>query len=398
MTEQSFPAKFRGDERQADIYQRGLMGSRISVPSSRALLKQKAKETLPPEAWDYVAGGAGGEETIRANRQAFNRWQLVPRMLRNVAQRNLHTELLGTALPAPLLLAPVGVQGIIHPEAEVAVARAAASLGIPMVLSSASSRPMEEVGRALAGGLAWFQLYWSKDTEMTASFLRRAETTGFKALVVTLDIPILGWRERDLQHAYLPFLRAEGVGNYFSDPVFRSRLARPPEEDPTAAVRQWTAVFANAALRWEDLGFLRERTKLPILLKGIVHPGDATRALECGMDGVIVSNHGGRQVDGAIAALNALPAVLEAVKGRVPVLFDSGIRRGADAVKALALGAQAVLLGRPYIWGLAVAGEQGVRDVVLNFLSDLDITLGLCGCVSLRELNPAMLVRSEPTP
>jgi lactate 2-monooxygenase len=384
---------FRGDERQAEIFQRGLMGSRISVPASVSLLEHRAKEALKPQAWDYVAGGAGGEETIRANRAAFDRWRLVPRMFCNVSKRDISTEILGTSLPAPLLLGPVGVQGIIHSEAEVAAARAAASLGIPMVLSSASSRSIEEVGQAIGSGVAWFQLYWSKDAELTASFLRRAEAAGFRAVVVTLDIPILGWRERDLQHPYLPFLVGEGVANYFSDPVFRSRLARPPEEDPVPAIRQWSAVFANPALTWDDLPFLRRHTKLPILLKGILHRDDAARALDCGVDGVIVSNHGGRQVDGAIAALDALPGIVELVKGRVPILFDSGIRRGADAVKALALGAKAVLIGRLYIWGLAVAGEQGVRDVVLNFLADLDITLGLCGCTSLRELNPSVLAR-----
>ncbi len=369
------------------------MGSRISVPVPISLLEQRAKETLSPQAWDYVAGGAGGEETIRANREAFERWKLVPRMLCNVSERNLSTEIMGKSLPAPVLLGPVGVQGIIHKNAETETARAAASLGIPMVLSTVCSRPMEEIARANGGGTRWFQLYWSKDAELTANFLRRAESAGFSALVVTLDIPILGWRERDLQYPYLPFLLGEGVANYFSDPVFRSRLAKPPEEDPVSAIRLWASVFANPALTWDDLKFLRQHTKLPILLKGILHADDAARAMDCGVDGIIVSNHGGRQVDGAIAALDALPQVVEVVQGRAPVLFDSGIRRGADAVKALALGARAVLLGRLYIYGLAAAGEQGVRDVVQNFIADLDITLGLCGCASVRDLYPAMLAR-----
>jgi len=393
MTEKPTQRSFRGDQRQLEIYQGGLMGRRISAPVSLTLLEEAARNALSPQAWDYVAGGAGGEETIRANREAFERWKLVPRMLCNVAERDLSTEILGRTLPAPVLLGPVGVQGIIHKEAEPGVARAAAALGIPMVLSTVCSRPMEEVARANEGGERWFQLYWSKDPELTASFLRRAEAAGFQALVVTLDIPILGWRERDLQYPYLPFLLGEGVANYFSDPVFRSRLARPPEEDPVSAIRQWAALFANPALTWDDLKLLRKQTKLPILLKGILHAEDAARALDCGVDGLIVSNHGGRQLDGAIAALDALPQVVEAVKDRAPVLFDSGIRRGADAVKALALGARAVLLGRLYIWGLAVAGEEGVRDVVLNFLADLDITLGLCGFASVRELYPAMLAR-----
>jgi lactate 2-monooxygenase len=393
MTEKPKAPNFRGDQRQQEIYQGGLMGKRISVPVPISLLEQKAKEVLSPQAWDYVAGGAGGEETIRANREAFEKWKLIPRMLCDVAERDLSTEILGTQLPAPVLLGPVGVQGIIHKGAETETARAAASLGIPMVLSTVCSRPMEEIARANEGGVRWFQLYWSKDSELTASFLHRAEAAGFSALVVTLDIPILGWRERDLQYPYLPFLLGEGVANYFSDPVFRSRLAKPPEEDPISAIRLWASVFANPALTWDDLKFLRKHTKLPILLKGILHAEDAARAMDSGVDGIIVSNHGGRQVDGAIAALDALPHVAEVVKDRAPVLFDSGIRRGADAVKALALGARAVLLGRLYIYGLAVGGEQGVRDVVQNFLGDLDITLGLCGCTSVRELYPAMLAR-----
>ncbi|HUK29556.1 MAG TPA: lactate 2-monooxygenase [Candidatus Acidoferrum sp.] len=393
MTEKPNAPSFRGDQRQFEIYQGGLMGKRISVPVPISLLEERAKEALSPQAWDYVAGGAGGEETIRANRDAFERWKLVPRMFCNVADRDLATEILGRKLPAPVLLGPVGVQGIIHKDAETETARAAAALGIPMVLSTVCSRPMEEVARANGDGARWFQLYWSKDPELTGSFLRRAEAAGFSALVVTLDIPILGWRERDLQYPYLPFLLGEGVANYFCDPVFRSRLAKPPEEDPVSAIRQWASVFSNPALTWDDLKFLRQHTKLPILLKGILHEEDAAKALDCGVEGLIVSNHGGRQVDGAIAALDALPKVMKVVKDRAPVLFDSGIRRGADAVKALALGARAVLLGRLYIYGLAVAGEQGVRDVVQNFVGDLDITLGLCGCKSLRELHPEMLVR-----
>lgn len=384
----------RGDEREGEIYFRGLSGDRLSVPASLAALEQKAKETLKPEAWDYVAGGAGGEATIRANREAFDRWRLVPRMLRDISNREMSTEVLGTKWPAPVMLAPVGVQGIVHPDGEVATARAAAALGVPMVMSTAASRPMEEVAKALGGGIAWFQLYWSKDPELTASFLRRAEAAGYKALVVTLDVAMLGWRERDLQYPYLPFLRGQGIANYVTDPVFRARLGKPPEEDPQGAAMLWGALFGNQSLTWESLRFLREHTKLPILLKGILHPEDAARSLDAGVDGLIVSNHGGRQVDGSIGALDALPAVLEVVKGRVPVLFDSGVRRGSDALKAIALGAKAVLLGRLYLWGLAVAGEAGVRDAMTNFLADLDLTLGLCGFTSLRELNPSVLVRA----
>lgn len=384
---------FNGMDRQLAIYQGGLMGGRLSVPVSLPLLEQKAKETLTPQAYDYVAGGAGGEQTMRANREAFERWQIVPRMLRDVSARDLTVSLLGATLPAPVLLGPVGVQGIIHADAELATAHAAASLGIPTVVSTLSSFPMEKVAEANGEGVRWFQLYWGKDPELTASMIERAERAGYRALMATLDTRILGWRERDLQHPYLPFLLGHGLANYFSDPVFRARLAQPPEKDPIAAIRLWGEMFSNPALTWESLSFLRQHTRLPILLKGVLHRDDAQRAIDCGMDGLIVSNHGGRQVDGAIASLDALPAILDVVRGRFPVLLDSGIRHGADAFKALALGATAVLLGRLYLWGLAAAGEQGVRDVVLNFLADLDLTLALSGYACFRELSPAALVR-----
>jgi isopentenyl diphosphate isomerase/L-lactate dehydrogenase-like FMN-dependent dehydrogenase len=354
-------------------------------------LEQKAKETLAPEAFDYLAGGAGGEDTMRANREAFYRWRIVPRMLRDVSRRDLSVEILGARLPTPVILGPIGVQGIIHTEAEVASARAAASLGVPFTLSTVSSRTIEEVAQAAGNALRWFQLYWGKNPELTVSMLKRAELAGYKALVVTLDTCMLAWRERDLQHAYLPFLLGLGLANYFSDPVFRALLPQPPEKNPAAAIQLWGSLFSNTALTWSDIPFLRKHTRLPIILKGILHAEDAARAMDAGVDGIIVSNHGGRQVDGAIAALDALALVVREVNGRVPVLFDSGIRRGADVFKALALGAKAVLLGRLYMYGLAVAGEQGVREVLLNLLADLDLTLALSGYKSCAELDATAL-------
>jgi len=294
-----------------------------------------------------------------------------------------------------VLLGPVGVQGIIHGDADLASVRAAASLGVPFVLSTLSSRSIEDVAQAMGNAPRWFQLYWGKDHELTSSMLRRAKRSGYSALVVTLDTAMLGWRERDLQHPHLPFLLGQGLANYFTDPVFRSRLAETPEADPAAAIRLWASLFSNTALTWSDLTWLRQQTRMPILLKGILHPDDARHALDAGVDGIIVSNHGGRQVDGAIAALDALPAVATAIQQKVPVLFDSGIRYGSDAVKALALGARAVLLGRLYLWGLAVAGEQGVRDVVQNFLAEFDLTLGLSGYKSCRELDASALRLSD---
>src|SRR6266436_886385 len=384
-----------GPDREQQIYTLGLAGGSLSSPVPLFLLEQKAKETLSPTAYDYVAGGAGGEDTIRANREAFYRWRIVPRMLRDVSHRDLSVELLGSRLPAPVILGPLGVQGIIHSEAEVAAARAAASLGLPFALSTVSSRSIEEVANSAGNATRWFQLYWGKNPELTASMLQRAERAGYKALVVTLDTSMLAWRERDLQHAYLPFILGQGLGNYFSDPVFRSLLPQPPEQNPAAAIQVWSSLFSNTALTWSDISFLRRYTSLPIILKGILHPEDAAHALDAGVDGLIVSNHGGRQVDGAIATLDALPAVVREVNGGVPVLFDGGIRRGADVFKALALGARAVLLGRLYTWGLALAGEQGVRDVVLNLLADLDLTLALSGHTSCRALDISALAESR---
>lgn len=407
-----------GRARQASIYLAGVAGRRPRVPVPPDRLEEAGLRRLSARAGAYVAGGAGCERTMAANRAAFDRWRLVPRMMRDVSRRDLSVELFGRGLPAPVLLAPIGVLEMAHRQADLAAARAAAGLGLPMIVSSQASRPMEAV--AEAGGPQaprWFQLYWSVRDDLVASFVSRAETAGYEAIVVTLDTTLLGWRPRDLDLGYLPFLRARGIANYISDPLFRDLPAEPPpDERPSAglaalgaawellrawpesplralrsgealaAVRRFIAVYSRLDLTWDDLPRLRDLTRLPILLKGILHPDDARRALEAGADGLIVSNHGGRQVDGAVAALDALPDVAAAVDGRVPVLFDSGIRTGADVMKALALGAVAVLVGRPYVYGLALDGEAGVRAVMENLLADLDLTLGLAGYASVAEL------------
>lgn len=382
-----------GVQRQMELYQSFLRGEKPALPLAAEEWEEQARKVLAPEAYTYVAGGAGGEETVRANREAFRHWRIVPRFLRDVSQRDLRVTLLQQKLPAPILLAPIGVQGMLHAEAELPVARAARSLGVPMILSSVSSTPLETVAQVMGDVPHWFQLYWPRDPELAASFLRRAEAAGFSALVVTLDTYLLGWRERDLRLGWLPFLEGKGMANYLTDPVFRAALPVPPEQDLRPAVERFFQVVSNAALTWNDLAFLRSHTKLPILLKGILHPDDARMAVDRGVEGIIVSNHGGRQVDGAIAALDALPGVVEAVAGRAAVLFDSGIRRGADVFKALALGAQAVLLGRPYCYGLAVAGEAGVRDVLRNLLADTELTLGLAGFASFAEVSKDNLTR-----
>jgi isopentenyl diphosphate isomerase/L-lactate dehydrogenase-like FMN-dependent dehydrogenase len=379
-------------EHQYSIYLAGLGGEKPNLPISFAELERRAEEAMTPEAWGYVAGAAGSEDTARANLEAFRKWRIVPRMLCDVSERDLTVELFGEDLSAPLLLAPIGVQSIVHEEAELAAARGAGEVGIPFVLSTAATRSIEEVAEVCGDNLRWFQLYWPVDKGLTESFVRRAESSGYKAIVVTLDTVLLAWRPRDLQNAFLPFLRGEGIAHYLSDPVFRSGLERTPEDDLQSAVLKWVQVFSDPSTTWARLEELRALTDLPILLKGILHPDDARAAVDAGVNGVIVSNHGGRQVDGAIGAFDALPGVVDAVPGDFPVLFDSGIRSGADAFKALAFGARAVLLGRPYIWGLALGGAEGVTHVLRAFLADLDLTFALSGCSSISDVSRERLV------
>jgi lactate 2-monooxygenase len=384
-----------GNIRSAEIYMAGaLMNKKPQIPLRFDELEAAAKAAMLPEAFDYVAGAAGAEGTAGENRLAFERWRIVPRQLCGVAKRDSSIMLFGQRLKSPLLLAPVGVLELAHPEADLAVARAAAAEAVPMIFSNQASVPMEKTAEAFGGQPFWFQLYWSVSNELTASLAARAEACGAKAIVVTLDTTLLGWRPRDLKNGYLPFLSGKGIAQYTSDPVFRSMLARPPEEDRLGAAAKFTEIYSNPALCWNDLAFLRNRTKLPILLKGVLHPGDARLAVEHGMDGIVVSNHGGRQVDGAIAALDALPSVADAAGGTVPVLFDSGIRSGPDIFKALALGASAVLLGRPYVYGLALGGTDGVREIIRNVLADFDLTMGLSGCSSVAAITRERLWRS----
>jgi L-lactate dehydrogenase (FMN-dependent) and related alpha-hydroxy acid dehydrogenases len=375
---------------QFELYLRGLAGQTPELPMTMAGIEAAALARMDPRSAGYVAGGAGTEQTMRVNREAFDRWRIVPRMLRGVTERNLSTTVCGTPMPAPVLLAPIGVLGIVHPDAERAVARAAAATGVPMVLSTAASTSMEDVAAEAGDAPRWYQLYWPTDRTVAASLVHRAEAAGYQAIVVTVDTWTLGWRPRDLDQAYLPFLTTEGLANYLSDPAFRAGLAVPPEQDPQAAVLHWVGMFGDAALTWDDLAWLAGQTELPVLLKGICHPDDARAAADAGVAGIVVSNHGGRQVDGAAGALDCLPAVVAAANG-LPVLFDSGVRSGADAFRALALGARAVLVGRPYVYGLALAGTAGVTHVLRCLLAELDLTLALSGHRSLAELNPDVL-------
>ncbi|MFF7945876.1 lactate 2-monooxygenase [Streptomyces griseorubiginosus] len=380
---------------QYEIYLNGMSGAVPRLPTDLTRLEELTEQRLGPGPVGYVAGSAGDGSTARANRAALRRRRIVPRMLRDVHERDLSVEVLGRTLPAPLALAPVGVLSIMHPEAESAAARAAAAQGVPYILSSASSTPMEQVAEAMGDAERWFQLYWPKDPEVALSFLGRARAAGFTALVVTLDTPLLSWRPRDLDQAYLPFLHGVGTANYFSDPAFRAGLAKPVHEDPNAAVLHFVGMFADPGKTWPDLALLREHWDGPIVLKGILHPDDARLAADAGMDGVVVSNHGGRQVAGSVAAADALPRVVEAVGDRLTVLFDSGVRTGDDVFKALALGARAVLLGRPYVYGLGLDGQPGVEHVIRCLLAELDLTLALSGHATPATIGPDDLVE-EP--
>jgi len=376
---------------QNEIYLSGLADQLPAYPIDFAALEAKAREVMTPEAYGYVAGSAGLERTERSNRAAFDDWRIVPRFLRDVGVRDLSTTILGTPFPAPVALAPVGVQGIVHPEAELAVARAAKSLGIPMVLSTVSSYRLEEVAETLGDSPRWFQLYWPRDGDVAASFLKRAKAAGFSTLVLTLDTFILAWRPRDLAAAFLPFLRRLGVANYESDPAFVAGLPGPPDEHPNESVLHWASMFGDPTKTWDDLRWLRDQWDGPIVLKGVLHPDDALTAADAGIDGLVVSNHGGRQIDGEIASLEALPAIVDAVGDRMTVLFDSGIRTGSDVMKAVALGAQGVFVGRPYIYGLGVGGEDGVRHVLRSLLAELDLSMALAGLARLDELNRSVL-------
>ncbi|WP_292602651.1 alpha-hydroxy-acid oxidizing protein [Nocardioides sp. REDSEA-S30_B4] len=382
-------------DHQVSIYAAGMLaGQTPAWTTDLASLERHAAEVLPPEALGYIVPSAGGGSTARANVAAFEQWRIVPRMLRDHAIRDLSTEVLGTPMAAPVLLGPVGVQTLAHPEGELASARAAAALGLTYVHSTQAGHSIEQAAEANGDGQRWFQLYWPTHDELCESFLSRAQASGYSTLVLTLDTTLLGWRPRDLDRGYLPFLANQGIANYTSDPVFSAMLDKPAEEDPATAGLAFAGVFPNPGLSWEQLPWLRERWDGPIVLKGVQHVDDARRAVDAGVQGIVVSNHGGRQVDGAVASLDVLPGIAEAVGEQLTVLFDSGVRSGPDVLKALALGADAALLGRPYLYGLALGGQEGVEHVLRCLLAELDLTMGNAGCSTLADLVPDLLTRS----
>ena len=411
-------------ERQRQIYTLGAVGRLPLIPTGFAGLEARARARLPAEAFAYLAGGAGAEETMAENRRSLNAVSIAQRMMRDVSQCDMTTQLFGNTLQVPFFLCPLGVLELAHPQADLAVARAASRCQVPMCFSTQASVSMENCAGAMGDGIRWYQLYWGNNNELVQSMVRRAEECGCRALVVTLDTTMLGWRVRDLDIAHLPFLRGRGIAQFTSDPVFLRLLGELPpdtgEKPPItaaaiatlvqasrrfpgpfwevlrskkglAAVKTFISIYSRNNLQWSDLAWLRERTKLPIVLKGIVRPDDALKAIDHGANAVYVSNHGGRQVDGAVGAARVLPKVVEAVQGRVPVLFDSGVRGGADIFKALALGASAVGIGRPFAYALALGGEAGVVELLENLKADLRLTMGLSGCASLSDLTPEML-------
>ncbi len=376
---------------QLEIYLAGLSGTVPALPMDFANLEARAAKALPDTVLSYVAGGAGDERTQRVNVAAFGAWGLVPRMFVGAATRDLSVNLCGLSLPSPLLMAPIGVIGLCAQDGkgDLAAAEAAAHTGVPMIASTLSMSPMEEVASAMGATPGFFQLYTPTDRELAESFVHRAEKAGFKAIVVTLDTWLPGWRPRDLSTSNFPMLRGHCLANYTSDPVFRSRLGGAPEHDTAGVVALWVRIFGHP-LKWDDLPWLRSITDLPLIVKGICHRDDARQAKDFGVDAIYCSNHGGRQANGGLPALDCLPDVVEGAGG-LPVLFDSGVRSGADVVKAVALGATAVGIGRPYVYGLALGGANGIVHVLRSVLAEADLTMAVDGYPTLADLNPQCL-------
>ncbi|MFD9073663.1 alpha-hydroxy-acid oxidizing protein [Streptomyces lasiicapitis] len=392
--EQAQPGQVARAEMVREIYLAGIAGRKPKLSTDLTTLEDAARAVMEPRAHAYVAGDAGTGTTGSANREAFEQWRLLPRMWKGVSERDLSVSLLGQHLDVPVLLAPVAAQTVAHPEGELASVRGAAEVGVPFVLSSFSSHSMEDVAKEAGSQPRWYQLYWPNDPEVAESLVRRVSAAGYTAIVVTVDNPTFGYRPSDLDAAYIPFVHGQGIANFTSDPAFQAGL--PADGGAMAAVGHWAKISSNPTLTWDDLPRLRQWTDLPLLIKGVQHPDDARRALAAGADGVVVSNHGGRQLDGGVAALDALPAVRAAVGPGVPVLMDSGVRTGTDVVKALALGADAVLYGRPYVYGLALDGQAGVEHVLRCLLADLDLAMTLTGCPSIADITRELLAPRGP--
>ncbi len=376
---------------QFEIYGGGTRGVLPKYPVDFAGLERKAAEAMPPWVYSYVGGGCGDENTQRANVSAFTKWGLVPRMGRPSTGRDMSIELFGRRLPSPLLMAPVGVAGICSQDfhGDLAAARASARTGVPLVQSTLSQDPLEDIAAASGDTPIYFSLYMPRSRDLALSFIHRAEAAGYEAIIVTLDTWTIGWRPRDLNLASFPQMRGLCVSNFYTDKHFLAQLDRTPEEDPQAATALFAEQFAGP-VTWDDIAWMRTETTLPLLVKGVSHPDDVKRAADLGVDGVYCSNHGGRQANGGVPNLDLLPGVVEAAGG-LPVIFDSGVRSGTDVVKALALGATAVGIGRPYAYALAVGGEDCVVHLLRSTLAEADLLMGLDGYPTLAELRSAGL-------
>lgn len=414
--------------RQSSFYLNGISGQTPDVPVDLNDLATIAERKISKEAFNYIAGGAGIGQTIENNRTDFTNFRIQPRMLRDVSELNTSIELFGDILPSPLLTSPVGALDMVRKNADLEIGRATSKLGVPMIFSNQAGNAMEDIAAQMGKSPRWFQLYWSKRNDLVASLVSRAEACGCSAIAVTLDTTMLGWRIQDLQLAYLPFSRGYGIAQYTSDPVFQQILEEPEDETaikikpkitaqtlsavyqmkknypggfwknltsdkPLKAVQKFTSIYSRPSLTWDDLAFLRDHTTLPIVLKGILHPDDARKAIDYGMDGIIVSNHGGRQVDGSISTIMALPSIAQVIDNQIPVLLDSGVRCGADMFKAIALGATAVCIGRPFAYGMAIAGERGVNEVLQNLMADFTLEMGLAGVRNVKEISPENLAK-----
>lgn len=359
------------------------IGTTQTFPMNFDELEQAVKDKIDVGPYSYIRSGAGGEQSLRNNRDAFQKYSIVPRFLKDVSTLDTSVELFGKTYPTPLLFAPVGMNKIAHEDGELAVVRAAQALKIPYVQSTVSSYSMEQIAATAPNHTKWFQLYWSTNEAISFNMVERAEQAGFEAIVLTIDTVMLGWREQDVRNQYSPLKKGFARGNYETDSVFMSTLRDDTFE---AFIDGMLANIYHPTLNWDNVRALKERTTLPVLLKGILHPDDARLAIEAGVDGIFVSNHGGRQLDGVIGCLDALPAVVEAVNGRIPIIFDSGVYRGIDILKALALGATAVAIGRPFIYGLAYDGENGVRQVMQNLFDEFKVSMGLAGVSRVAEV------------
>lgn len=388
------------------VYQAGLKGEKPSITFNCLDWESLAKERLSANSYGYVWGSAGVRDTDTNNKKAFKKWAIVPSRLVKSGFPDLRTSLFGETYDYPIAIAPVGVQRIFHEDGEIATAKAAQKEQVTYILSTASATSIEDVARANGDGSRWYQLYWpqNENNEITVSLLSRAKAAGYKVLVVTLDTYILGWRPSDLDNGYNPFIRPDdiGVALGFSDPVYRHKFYEKHgmtiEEDIETAAAEWAqTVFPGESHSWEDIKFLQDHWEGPIVLKGIQTVADAKRAVDHGVQGIVVSNHGGRQQDGGIGSLDVLPEIVGAVGHELEIIFDSGVRCGADIAKALALGAKMVLIGRPYVYGLALDGENGVQHVLKSLLGDFNLTLHLSGVssVSAAHLNRTVLRRTD---